>query len=95
MESGFRDTAYRQPGRLFQMLIEKVSSYLCSLQGVSMSTKQDRLQPVMGAYLQSVLIPARQGQCTLRNLQELKTKGSLQWRQQTRTATGLWLATTS
>ena len=73
MESGFRGTATRRPGRLLEQIIEKMSSYLFSLQGVVDNSEIKRMQPVVGAYLQSVLIPSRRGQISLRNLQELKT----------------------
>ena len=47
-------------------------TYLNSLQGVTTSG-QEVLRPIVEAYLQSVLLPSRQGQTSLRNLQELRT----------------------
>ena len=73
MDSGFTDVAHRRPGRLFEKTVNSAGSYLSSLQGGGPQPENAELKPVLGAYLQSVLIPSRHGRISLRNLQELKT----------------------
>ena len=73
LDGSFMQTAARRPGHLLQTAISKLSSYIDTLQGTRYRGKSSELPPIVGTYLQSVLLPSRQGQTTLRNLQEMRT----------------------
>ena len=73
IDGGFAEVSHKRPGHLLEKAIQKMGSYHSSLHPGAYYSQDAELKPVVGAYVQSVLIPARQGQISLRNLQELKT----------------------
>jgi hypothetical protein len=64
------DVAQRTPGHLLQNCLTKMRRYLTTHQGSS--SADDGMQPVVTAYLTSVLVPAAGKDLSLRNLGELR-----------------------